>query len=369
MDPDTHMASSGHQGYGMVASQGGTRDVRAGQRRRGVERDQQGRTSGEEQFRHWRESIASIFDVRPLDPDYRETFQGRIDRHNLGVALVGEVSTSAQSYTRSESLIGAVGVDHLLVQLYDRGSTTLDLDGTEVRVEPNDIVVLDLSRPLASHATAMRAFNIVLPRGLLNLNAASLDRAHGAVIPRHSAFGRIAGDYLRTLALTAPDLPAQGSADLIEATAALLSACLAPSLLKDQEAPVSLTASAARLRRFIDHHLSDPALGPELLMRRFAVSRSVLYRLFSPLGGVSDYIRERRLERASLMINSATLQRGGVGALARQLGFPSEDAFSRAFKSRFGHTPRDFARMRNAAPSLPRDGESLTSWLTQLSCR
>lgn len=336
---------------------------------RGVEGDQQGHAPGEAQFAQWRESIASIFDVRPLDPDYRETFQGRIDRHDLGVALVGEVSTSAQSYTRNESLIGAVGVDHLLVQLYDRGSTTLDLDATEVRVEPNDIVVLDLSRPLASHATAMRAFNLVLPRGLLNLNPASLDRVHGAVIPRHSAFGRIAGDYLRSLALTAPDLPAQGSADLIEATAALLSACLAPSLLRDQDAPVSLTASAARLRRFIDHHLSDPGLGPELLMRRFAVSRSVLYRLFSPLGGVSDYIRERRLERASLMINAGTLQRGGVGAIARQLGFPSEDAFSRAFKSRFGHTPRDVARMRNAAPALPRDGASLTSWLTQLSCR
>src|SRR6478752_3394227 len=99
-----------------------------------------------------------------------------------------------------------------------------------------------------------------------------------------------------------------------------------------------------------------------MLCSAFGLSRSALYRLFAPLGGVSDYIRRRRLERARLALNGASLERGGIGKLARRFGFSSDDAFSRAFKARFGVAPREAAQIRVLAPAEPGD-DSLEAWL------
>ena len=321
-----------------------------------------------ESFERWREEIAGIFDVRPLDPDFRDGFHGDVNRYNLGSALLGRVATSAQRYTRSEGLIGAVGVDHLLVQLYESGNTTLEIDGSEVHVRANDVVVIDLSRPLRSHASAMRATNLVIPRTVLDLDANALDNVHGAVLSGDSALGRFAGDHLRGLIAAAPDLPPHASEKLVEASAAILSAGLSRGLLRDREGRTAQTASLLMLRRFVENNLADPDLGPALLMRRFGLSRSALYRMFAPLDGVSEYVRNRRLDRANLLLNATTGARGGVGSLARQLGFSSEDAFSRAFRSRFGLSPRDAARAR-LAELVEADGGrgSLTAWLRRLA--
>jgi len=102
-----------------------------------------------------------------------------------------------------------------------------------------------------------------------------------------------------------------------------------------------------------------------MLCSAFGLSRSALYRLFAPLGGVSDYIRRRRLERARLALNGASLERGGIGKLARRFGFSSDDAFSRAFKARFGVAPREAAQIRVLAPAEPGD-DSLEAWLRRL---
>lgn len=317
-------------------------------------------------FGEWRETIAPIFDVRPLSADWDAGFHAELDRHHLSTALVGQVATSAQHYERSESLIGAVGVDHLLIQLYEAGHTTLDLDGEETHAGPGDVLVFDLSRPVRSHATDMRAVNLVLPRSLLALDAGSLDRVHGTVLSSASPLGSLAGDHLRSLLKVAPTLEAAAAQDVAKAGAQLLSACLSPSLMRDREAPATLTATMATICRFIDRRIGDPALDARMLCSAFGLSRSALYRLFAPIGGVSEYIRQRRLARARLALNASTRGRGGIGKIARQLGFSSDDAFSRAFKAQFGITPRDAAHLR-ISPSIETNDGSLANWLRQLA--
>ncbi len=317
-------------------------------------------------FGSWRETIAPIFDVRPLAGDWDAGFHAELDRHHLSTALVGQVATSAQHYERSESLIGAVGVDHLLIQRYEAGYTTLDLDGEEVHAGPGDVLVFDLSRPVRSHATDMRAVNLVLPRSLLALDAGSLDRVHGTVLSGASPLGSLAGDHLRSLLKAAPTLEPAAAPDIAKASAQLLSACLSPALMRESEAPATLTASVAMICRFIDRRIGDPALDARMLCSAFGLSRSALYRLFAPIGGVSDYIRQRRLARARLALNASARGRGGIGKIARQFGFSSDDAFSRAFKAQFGIAPRDVAHLR-LSPSLEAGDGSLANWLRHLT--
>ncbi|NYZ64279.1 helix-turn-helix domain-containing protein [Luteimonas deserti] len=107
----------------------------------------------------------------------------------------------------------------------------------------------------------------------------------------------------------------------------------------------------ARILRCIDDRLEDPGLGCTLLQAAFHVSRPTLYRMFQPLGGVSRYIRERRLLAARRRLRDEPDR--SITWLLYDLGFESERQFQRAFHARFGMSPAQWrlqSRRREQAP-------------------
>lgn len=99
--------------------------------------------------------------------------------------------------------------------------------------------------------------------------------------------------------------------------------------------------------------LHDPVVGPALslmhaeperkwtvadLARAAAVSRSLLDDRFRRLVGTSPirYLTDLRMQRAARLLEDSD---AGVMAVARQVGYDSEEAFSRAFKRAHGLAP------------------------------
>ena len=105
--------------------------------------------------------------------------------------------------------------------------------------------------------------------------------------------------------------------------------------------------------RFIEQHLSSPALSVEMLLHKFGVSRASLFRMFSEFGGVRAYIMERRTFRAVLDIWNADGARGSIQAASERYGFSSAPNFNRAVKRLLGDVPSALfqvepARLQNA---------------------
>jgi AraC-like DNA-binding protein len=134
---------------------------------------------------------------------------------------------------------------------------------------------------------------------------------------------------------------------MAEAMRAMVAACLlsdvARRLVSAQDAA---TAQRERIRRVIRDNIGSPTLGPAKICRLAGISRSQLYRLFEPHGGVARYIQAQRLRMAH-----AALSEAGPGVLvaevAERLGFFDASAFSRAFRREFGLTPTE---VRTAPP-------------------
>lgn len=98
---------------------------------------------------------------------------------------------------------------------------------------------------------------------------------------------------------------------------------------------------AARMHRvleFIDRHLDEP-LELEALASVANFSAYHFHRLFTAWMGetLGEFVRRRRLEVAAQRL--AAQPRLAVTEVALGVGFGSTEAFSRAFKSRFGETP------------------------------
>jgi AraC-like DNA-binding protein len=106
--------------------------------------------------------------------------------------------------------------------------------------------------------------------------------------------------------------------------------------------------------------LMDPVVGPVLssmherpgfpwtlaeLARASATSRSVLVERFSRLVGVPPmlYLKRWRLQLAAEQLSGSTAK---VAAIATQVGYESEAAFSRAFKQETGQSPAAWRRVR-----------------------
>lgn len=91
----------------------------------------------------------------------------------------------------------------------------------------------------------------------------------------------------------------------------------------------------------------------ELSLTSFATARGVtvrhLQKLFEAEGRTfSDYVLERRLERARQLLLKTAVEPRPISAIAFDLGFGDLSYFNRTFKRRFGITPRE-TRARSIA--------------------
>lgn len=161
---------------------------------------------------------------------------------------------------------------------------------------------------------------------------------HAIALARAKPAGTAAGALLRDFALLlAAELTQAGPADrrrLDAATRAMgLLAATAPDSASAAEAD-----EHARLRRLVRDHIGAATLGPARLCRLAGISRSQLYRVFAPDGGVAAHIQRQRLAAAHDALRDPADARS-IGAIAAAVGLFDASSFSRMFRRAFGCTP------------------------------
>jgi AraC-like DNA-binding protein len=304
--------------------------------------------AGEARFEAWRESISVIFDVSPLDRgEALGQFQATVNASHLGNLLLGDLCFGGQQFSRTHARAARDGLDHYLVQWYRSGGFVGQHgDGVDMVVRSGDVTVFELDRPLRTYADPSQVLSLVMPRSLVDeaLGGAP-GQLHGTVLHSQEALCGLLSDHMASLlrrlpAIAVPDTPA-----VTQATALMMAACLRPSRRTLGEARgAMLDVTLERIQQHISRNLGAP-LGPEALCRTFGISRSLLYRMFEPLGGVAHYVQHRRLLRAFHALSNPANQRLRVAEVATRLGFVSEAHFSRSFRTAFGMAPRDVRAM------------------------
>lgn len=214
---------------------------------------------------------------------------------------------------------------------------------------------------------------LIFPRDILGLTPV-LDQMANARFD--GGIASILADYLLLLNRSLPETRLSELRTVVEATRSLVAACLAPSLerLTNARNPIDMTL-LERARVLIGRKLLDRDLTPESIYKELHVSRSRLYRIFEPTGGIYAYIRRQRLLRVRDALSDNTDMRP-VGQIAEHWGFVDPSGFSRSFKHEFGMSPKE-ARMMgwggngNVFPEEPSkqyfQGQSLGEMLLMLS--
>ena len=296
-----------------------------------------------DQFEAWHESISVIFDVAPPAEHRPDSgFAATVRGWHLGGLLVSQVDFDSQRFVRDRHKTVADGLDHYLVQLYATGGLIGEAGDQGRVLNGGDVQILDLTQSNVTQAAPSGTVAIVVPRETLDQALPAPGNLHGLILRGRSGMGGLLGDYMRSLVARAEDMTMAEAPLVAQATTDMIAACFQSSAETAERARTAIDQTMRqRIQRHISAHLDSPALQAEALCGQFRISRSQLYRLFEPLGGVAHYIQEQRVTRACAELCNPAHDHRRIYEIAFALGFSSEAHFSRVFRSTFGLSPSD----------------------------
>lgn len=228
-------------------------------------------------------------------------------------------------------------------------SLLMQLDGTMLigqnhracRLVPGDMCLVDERFPF--HLQGEVCSQIVflrMPRRAVLGRHPYLEHSTASLLDTGDPGAQLLRDTLVRTVQIAPDLSDEQRGSVLAAMVHLLGAALAPRGLQRDEAPWRVRSALA----FIETHLGDAGLTAEQVAQAQGVSRRRLDQVLRRTLGrsVTAQIWARRLEQAASDLTDPRYQGQAVSQIAFANGFEDAAHFSRAFKGRFGRTPRDW---------------------------
>jgi AraC-like DNA-binding protein len=159
-----------------------------------------------------------------------------------------------------------------------------------------------------------------------------------------SPLATVFANHVRTLLALPDDLSVADANALAGPTLELLRALIVTAAGDEFQAREPLNATLSmRAMAYLEANIANADLSVALLATHLGVSRTRAYALLSEIGIVfTDWLRERRLERAAQMLRSPASGLLSIGEIARQVGFKDHATFTRAFRTKYATSPTEW---------------------------
>jgi len=316
----------------------------------------------------WQQSQSRFYDLQ--DQGAAESFSAHIDIWNISGLILTSGEFSGDRLLRTLRRARSDGFDHYTFLLHRRGQWVANDGERQVESGPGRICSIDFAQPILSEVADNDSVTLTLPRDFLDevlppfdMHCLSLDGVRGSMLY----------DFLLSLPPRVGQTNGPDAPHLAQAIRHMLAACLSPS--RDAAARAQSQIDGVllqRAKRQIDAHLHEPEWSAQELAAELRLSRSTLYRVFEPYGGVAECIRQRRLARAHIMLADRN-ERRSIADIALACGFQNDTSFSRAFRQAYGYAPRE-ARMAVTAADVVQgrtggiatDEKVLVQWINRL---
>lgn len=297
----------------------------------------------------WRDAICDVYVHVNVEADDPENYDGFIRETQFGNVAITDCLLSQQHISRRKSHLSKLDKDCYYVQFIQTGSinvlqsdasflTTAGLGALFCASEPYDLECMG----------KVRSYYLEIPRQAFGSRFPDGQAPLAATMSTGRGLGRIAVEFCSTLASQGAALEAETRARLGEELMDILA--LAFDSAHRDEPMSERVVRKARLRSvkaWIEDHLCDPALSPELIAKSNGISLRYLHALFRLEGqSVSNWVWNRRIELGHDMLLRSDHNARSLTEVAYRVGFSSSSHFSTMFRRRFGIRPSDVTRGR-----------------------
>lgn len=297
----------------------------------------------------WRDITSRSLTPTVFDVEGADGFRATLQAMDLGATNVTTMTYSSMRCRRTPKLIRRSDPELYAVGLILGGRQTVAQAEREAAPEPHNLVLYSTFKPFdsrvdASDSTASSVLAQV-PRTLIPFSGDKADRLLATSMSGREGIGALLAQFLTRLATDATSYKPTDAPRLGMILLDLLTALIAHHT--DTAAPLESRQRALylRIKAFIHQHLSDPHLTPDAIAGAHHISTRQLHRLFQDHKvAVAAYIRCQRLEHTRRDLADPALASRPIHAIATRWGFIHPEAFSRAFQTAYGLSPRDHRR-------------------------
>lgn len=298
-----------------------------------------------EQFAVWQEVVGQAF--VPVSVSRREPgpFPSSVRSHRVGAIAVSRIESAPQVVRRTAREIAADPGDVFFLNLpLDHGASASQ-HSRRARLRPGEFVLIDGSREFELEFVERFAqVSLALPRETLLPVLADPDEVTALTISGTSGVGAVAAASIRGVAQAGVGLSRDEARSLTQHLVGLIALALGSVRAAPPTAGRALLAQAV-LDQIRQHH-DDPRLNPEFVARRVGISVSYLHRLMGERGAsFGRSLLAYRLEQSRRDLEDATRTHWKIAEIGIQHGFEDPAYFARAFKLRYGRTPRQHRRL------------------------
>ncbi|MGO2110635.1 MAG: helix-turn-helix domain-containing protein [Pseudoclavibacter sp.] len=262
-----------------------------------------------------------------------------------------DIAASDHVVQRAEAQIGAAHEgDFYSVYVVLHGSCTVLQDGREAVLRAGDVAICDTTRPYTLVLSEdARTAVLMFPRSLITLPRTAVREATATRFGGEHGVGSIVSSFLGSVVDNLEGFSGAAGHRLGQHVVDLVATMLFDGL--DLDDPASRRSQLMpQICEYIDERLHDPALSLGTIAAAHYVSTRYLQALFQrERTTVTAWIRERRLEMCRRDLGDPYLAGESVASIAAKWGFVEPSHFSRAFKARFGNSPRAFREHLAAA--------------------
>jgi AraC-like DNA-binding protein len=296
-----------------------------------------GSVAAREKVSYWRETVCNaVFGISV--ETMPEQFSARITARNAGPLRFAMSESTAYQIARSRQQIDAIPSDHYSIYLQLAGQTISSMNDETYTFDANEIGIYDGRQPFRSLHGGRRAI-AVLPREMIERRAPWLTRRPHHKLSGDSPFAELARHHL--VALTDP------ASALSETAMSVLSEnlCNLVALASIESAPdrVGPELQLEAILAFCRRNLHDAELSPQRVADQLGMSVRTLHWRFKQAGQTfGRWVRENRLDGCAAALREPNQRGRNISDIAFNWGFNDLSHFNKAFRARFGMTPREW---------------------------
>jgi AraC family transcriptional regulator, positive regulator of tynA and feaB len=267
---------------------------------------------------------------------------GQITRACFGELEISSVAVAASLFRHGgPGVANAETAIFLVLEAQECVKTVTLQDGREARLGAGDFTLCDTTRPYDVQCDGTcRILVVSIPRTLLLRYVPFPEELTAVGMPARESMNGLVSDYLRNLWIRFPQgAPIADAWQVCQATMSLIGGAYERLLLTRSTRRSAASVHRARIRSYIEQHLTDPDLTPTSIAAGCQINVRYMHRLQALENEtLARYILRRRLEECAREL-AALQRRRSITEIAFLYGFKSATHFGRAFRDRYGVSP------------------------------
>ncbi len=291
----------------------------------------------------WQKNLCSAYQDWTVLNENPKDFSAKIRQQSLGDGLrLIECITTPCSGQRLKSNLSKDCEPYLGVQLTFSGRENFRCGSQVKTYGAGDLFVWLSDKEMKFEVTEnLHKSTLMIPCAQIKERLPRDTVLNSTVIDGTTRMGAMLNSHLACLTNHEGAFDVSDNSTIKRITLELVTSCLGHSL---DHMPNGLSQQYLRgAQNYILDNLQDENMTPGNIAHANRISVRYLHMIFEQTGQtVSSWIREMRLQRCRDSLESGRTESSRVSDIAYQWGFNDASHFSRAFKNRFGVSPKQF---------------------------